>query len=389
MLISRLLSTQFTRFKSLSTGALCLGLLSASGVITPCAAESKEFREQVAELRDMVETRDLEVYELDFAPSEIKRIVLTDRTGDSRVYHYLTFRLQNRVSDATLDQRAQGSNAYNEVLLTVADEFDDVEVDGTSLRVEVSQDHEGQEVVVDRSNLNRRTRRAMLSILAFDENGTRFRVLDEDPGQGPQERFNFDDEGDRSVAYSPADVRDAVEEKEGRRLLTLKELSEIDLPPYEGGELDEYGAARGEAYGVVIFDRLSIYGDKFIVQIRGLSNKQRERTPLAQAGDMEDYFNTRIYRRAYEVTYTRPGDEFYLDLSRFQLEEERWTWHNTFQRIESRHERAKARYFLQNIEQKNKANRAVVDEFRDQYNALRDELGGDQLFDLDEALGLK
>lgn len=368
------------------TAGMVIGCMaSASAADEP--QQSQEYLDQLAELREMVESRDLDTYELEFEPYGLERIVLTDRLGEPHVYHYMPFRIQNRISDATLDRRAQGANAYNEVLLTVADEFGDVEVDGTALRVDTELEHDGASTIVERSDLGRRTRNVQLSVQAFDENGTRFRLLDEVPGEGPQEEFNFIDEGVRSVAFGPDEVRDAIEEREGRRLLTLPELAEIDLPPYEGGELDEYGAAPGEAYGVIIFDRLDVYGDKFIVQIRGLSNKLRERVPLHNDGEMEDYFNTEIFRRAYQVTYERPGDEFYLDLTRFNKVDERWTWLNTFQRLNVRKQRAQARYFLENVGRNEQANRAVVDEFRDQYEDMRDRYD-DQLFDLDKALGL-
>ena len=60
---------------------------------------SEQFLQDRAQLQAMVDERQTDVYELDFRPLDFDRVLVKDRTGTEHVYHYMTFRIVNRVSD--------------------------------------------------------------------------------------------------------------------------------------------------------------------------------------------------------------------------------------------------------------------------------------------------
>ncbi len=334
-----------------------------------------------AELEAMVTSRQVELFELSFDAIAIDRVLLKDKLGQERLFHYIAFRLRNEITDDTR-QRAGSATRYNEILKQMADEYADR---GASVVNAVALDVHGEKVL-DRAELNAHKRTAALSVIAYDENGSRIQVLDEPVGSGTQNTFNFPDHGDTVAADAYGKVRDAAEEQVGRRLRTLDEIAALELPPYDAQTRDDEGVATGEAYGIIVFNRLNDHRDQFTVEVRGLSNKLRVKTPEPEKGQLENYLQTRVMRRVYVLHYDRPGDEFNRDQDPFRLTKGGWEWLNTFQRVSTRADMAYARYFLGNItDEKGDRSDAVEGEFWPYYQKARDARpqAGEKLPDLE------
>ncbi|NRA36591.1 MAG: hypothetical protein HRU15_00480, partial [Planctomycetes bacterium] len=125
---------------------------------------------------------------------------------------------------------------------------------------------------------------------------------------------------------------------------------------------------------VVIFDNLSVHGDSFEIQVRGLSNKTRKRVPDHDRGELGDYWNTRIYRRTYFIEYKRHGDEYFRDRDSFELTDQGWRWRNTFQRVQQRANMAHVTYFVNNVaNEKGQPNDQVIKEVWDYYRKVRED----------------
>lgn len=366
-----------------ATMAAVLGAVEGTGAPAP----SQDYLDSKAALEAMITSRDLEIYEVDVAALSLDRVLVKDRLGHERLFHYLTFRIRNRITE---DSKALAAKAtrYNEVLQQMATEYEFAQVEnGVTLKVD-------GESVLDRADQRTRTRRLDLTVLAYDENGSRIDLLD-DLGATPAKElqpkagFNLPDYGDY-VAGSPlAAVRDRVEEIAGRRLLTLDEIHAKELPAYDATQLDAEGVAAGEVYGVVVFNRLNDHGDTFTIELRGASNKLRTRAPEPTKGQVANYANTRVLRRVYVLHYARPGDEFYRDQDRFRLERAGWEWVDTFQRLAKRADVAYATYFLDHLyDEKGERNAAIEEQFWAYYSKVRAARpeAGDKLPDLQKAL---
>lgn len=369
--------------------SLCPALLALAACALPLSGvddssqPSKEYLQQKAELEEMVSKRDIDLFELQFTPGKLDRIVLRDRAGHDHVFNYLTFTVRNQtvLDAAQLALRAKG---YNEVLQAVAQQYDKVKVEaegGGKLSIDGVTGADG--VVIERTESKLKTRTVSLTVVAADERGTRIRLLDDPPGSGPQETFAFADLGEPQAASVFTYVKEKIEEREGRRLLTTDELRRYPLPPFDGTarveapniedpQHDFNGWFVGEARGVIIFTRLSDYGNTFDLQIHGLSNKLRFRTPSTEAGKPENYFQSRILRHTYVARYHRPGDEFYRDLDRFDLVKGGYSWVDSFQRTDIRRMISYSRYFLGSIaDEKGVINGAVKDQFWPYYDEQR------------------
>lgn len=372
---------QRARVSGFATAILsCLALPAMAADKDVGSAPNQDYLDQKAELENLVNSRDIELFELDFQPLEFDRIVIKDRLDQNRVFHYLAFRIRNQISDQTKVNAAQPSR-YNEILQQLAKEFESTpeEADGIIKG--------GNDVSALDENKPQRTheRAVNLSVIAFDENGSRIRLLDEPPGSGEQEKMNFPDQGMTSVDISYRAVRDKVEEKLGRRLCTPEEIRAKPLPVYNPEQLDEEGVAAGEVYGVVLFNDLSIYGDEFTVFVRGLNNKFRirrageekaEPSQLQETpkGELDNYLEARLLRRVYVLHYARPGDEYFQDQDRITLTKGGWEWVDTFQRVQQRANVAYVRYFFDNIVDKdNERNTQVEAEFWPYYNHVREQ----------------
>ena len=321
---------------------------------------SKEAELEIAALRAMIsEPRDTEQYELDFEPLKFDRILVRDRLGNNQVFHYLTFRLRNRVSDSA-DYLTKRATVYNEVLDKMVQEYEFLRKEtegGAKLVVDDVQalEDERMATILEREDLVSRPRAVSMTVVGFDQHGTRFRLFDVDPGNGPQEDFNFPD---RSLVVAKNNhyqrVHEAIEERYRKRLYTTREIRDLKIPVYQA-ELpstfeDGFGMSQGEVNGVIIFDRLNDLGNDFTFYINGLSNKQRYAWPEAlPQGRVEDYFNLRVKRRTYVVRIGRTGDEFNLDRKPFSMRFAGWQWEERFLRLEQRKAIAYSRYFRHNI----------------------------------------
>ena len=372
---------------------LCPVLILAAALAGPLAGaeeadqSSQEYRQQKAELEELLTKRDLDLYELHVLPGRLGRVVLVDRLGRDRVFNYLTLTIRNQ---ATLDQAQLATRAkgYNEVLQAMAQQYEKARVEaegGGKLRLEGIEGKDG--VIVERTESQLKTRTVSLSVYAADEDGTRIRLLDEIPGKGPQENFAFNDLGHPQSATLLKQAKEKAEEFEGRRLLTADELRQYPLPPFDGvtrvdspditdPKHDMHGWFVGEAHAVIIFSRLSDFGDQFTIQVNGLCNKLRFRGNEAEAGKPSNYFLAKTMRRTYVLHFDRPGDEFFRDLDRFDLGRAGYEWVDSFQRTDARRTSSYARYFLDGIaDEKGNINGTIHDQFWPYYDAQRAKFG--------------
>ena len=345
---------------------------------------SPEYLAQQAELERMLSSRDLELFEVSFQALALDRIVIKDRLGNPHLYHYLAFRIRNQVGSAGPDGLPLSqAKAYNEVLSSVVAQYEQAKLtkdDGVGISVDAAEPKDG--VIVERQDARTTSRKLDLSVLASNERGTRLRLLDDPIGSGPQETFNFPDLGQPIQGTPTQYVRDLIEEVMGRKLLTVDEIRAFELPAYDASQIVEHGWPKGQIDGVVIFNHLSEYGKRITIEVRGLTNKLRERWPESQPGTVENYLGLRIYRRVFTLRYAYPGDEFFRDLDRFELVKAGWEWSSTFQRNSQRRTIAYSRYYLNNIAGPGDIlNQNVEREFWEEYNEIRAQKG-DKLPDL-------
>lgn len=378
-------------------------LLCCVPLVAACAAlvvgedksgPSQDYLQQRAQLEEMLKSsaalgggearaRDVEQYELSFQPIALDRILVQGRLEQPQVFHYLTFRLRNQIPEDS-QQLAAKATRYNQILQTIANQYESAKVEN-NVTLTVAGD-----AVLDRQDMRSRNRKVNITVLAYDENGSRMRLLEEPIGTGPQENFNVPDYGDSTLGSSFDQVRDAIEEKVHRRLRSVDEIRKLDLPPYNPQKVDEEGVAEGEVFGVLVFNRLSVTGDRFTFEVRGLSNKVRIVTPPAAKGQIDNYLAMRVLRRVYVIHAERQGDEFYEDLHPFTLTKTGWEWVNTFQRLEHRQDIAQVRYFLDNVaDDQGKPNAQIQTEFWPYYGKVREarpNVPADKLPDLEKTL---
>jgi hypothetical protein len=139
----------------------------------------------------------------------------------------------------------------------------------------------------------------------------------------------------------------------------------------------------------VLFNRLSVYGNKITLEIRGLSNKFRLRKPETPPTEVSNYVMSHYMRRVYVLHYVRPGDEYFRHLDSFQLVKSGYEWVNTFQRLDHRKVMAYSKYFIDNIaDPKDRHQPAVEQEAWAYYDAFRAKYpnAGDKLPDLKATL---
>lgn len=338
------------------------------------AAPNQEYLEQKAELEGMITKRDMELFEMNFQPLTFDRVVLTTRTGQSAVFHYLTFRLRNEMADKTSTPLSK-AKGYNDVLAAIQEQYaglaHKVEDNGVKLQVEGVEGKEG--TIVERQDSQIHQKKVSITVFGWDEHGSRITLLDDPPGSGPEQTFNFPDLGVTSWSAVATMVKDRIEEKEGRQLYSLDKIRSIELPPYDASVRDpQTGWAKGEVFGVAMFHRLDVYGNHFTFEVHGLSNKFRTHFPDTEPGKVENYIDARFYRREYVLHIDRSGDEFFRDLDPFTITKAGWEWVNTFQRLSQRRTIAYARFFLDNIaNDKGAPNDAVESEFWKYYADVR------------------
>jgi len=332
-----------------------------------------------AELEAMQRSRDMRLYELDFVALGMGRVLVPSRTGIDQPYHYMLFRLRNTVSD---DARylLEHATRFNEVMAAITNEFEGVRLDttqGPRLVVEDAGNVDDPALadIVSRAELAPRSRQVNITAICEDENGTRFNLFDDQVGEG----YTFPDMGQTRYGVVYERVRELVEDKLGRRLRSVHELRGMELPPYDPNRLTEEGEAMGEVHGVLIFERLPVEGDTFVVQVQGLSNKLRIQAPEHQSDQLADYVNTTVLRRTFVARYARPGDEYYLDLADFTQLSSGWEWRPAFNRLRQRRAMAYATYFLDNVERVSRdgeilRNEQIEESFWQYYDFERREL---------------
>ena len=101
-----------------------------------------QYVEWQQELEALVDNRDVDVFELDFHPLDFDRILVDDGLGNKQVYHYLTFRLRNKVSDSA-KYLQENASAFNEVMASIVKEYEGVSFntdEGPVLRVDDATD---------------------------------------------------------------------------------------------------------------------------------------------------------------------------------------------------------------------------------------------------------
>jgi hypothetical protein len=371
---------------SLRRLSLCLTALACFGqpmFAADSGQPSAEFLAEKAQLEEMLSSRQLDLFELQFIPGKLDRIVVRDRQGVDHIFNYLTFTVRNQATSdpAQMATRAKG---YNEVLQAIAQQYEQTKIDandGVKLTIDGVAGQDG--VVLERTEAKPRKRTVSLTAIASDEHGTRIRLLDDPIGSGPQEDFAFPDLGEPTSAAVIQRILERVEEQEGCKLLSAEALRNLPLPPFDGVTRieapditdpahDMHGWFVGEARAVLIFPHLSDYGDHFTVQINGLCNKMRFRHPAVEAGKPENYFQTRVLRRTMVLEFARPGDEFGRNLDRFTLDVCGYRWVESFQRTDVRRTIAYARYFLDNLaNEKGAPDQQVQDQFWPYYDELR------------------
>jgi hypothetical protein len=330
------------------TGAAAhVSQLHGGEAVSEFGTPTQEYLDQVAALEKMVTSRDTDIYELGFEPLVMDEISLKDKSGNLTVYSYLTFRLRNEFKDPTKPPMGKPSR-YSEVLKAITEQYQVAKAKDGQLSIEGVEGPAG--VILKRDDEYKpRTRKPTINVIAYNEHGTRIQLLDEPVGSGVQNNFNFADHGElaRDTVYTR--VREEIEEIANRRLLTVGELRNKELPPYDPTKRNEEGVAEGEAFGVVIFNRLSVYGKKITLEVNGLSNKFRLRAPEMKPGEVTNYVAARYVRRVYVLHYDRTGDEYFRNLDDYVLNKGGWEWVNTYQRLHNRKTMAYAKYFIDNI----------------------------------------
>ena len=360
-----------------------------SASVLAAGEDDSQYKKELAEIEALTTKRDLELYELEFAPLVMDRLVITDKIDGVQVVNFLVFRIRNQATDSTkaLHLKAKG---YNEVLQAVTTQYEIAKIQsegGVRLVVDGVADAKDA-VILERQESKPRTRTVNLSAIAFDERGTRMRLLDEIPGKGPQEAFAFPDLGNTRRAFGSTGIREKIESLVGRRLYTPEQIRTMPLPPFDGvtrvdaadpqaADADRHGWFVGELYGVFIFERLDDHGQSLAVEVSGVSNKYRIRTPPIEPGKVANYAEMRVARRTYVMEYDWKGDEFYRQDDSFVLRHAGWAWVDSFQRQERRADMAYAKFFLDNIQDdKGERRPGVEDEFWAYYNRVRSSRAG-------------
>ena len=238
-----------------------MGLLLVPSLANVAAAQEggQSVEDAIDELRALVsEHRDTEQYELDFQPLIFDRILVRDRLGNNQVFHYLTFRLRNRVSDSA-DYLTKRATVYNEVLDKMVEEYEFLRKEtegGAKLVIDDVQalEDERMATILERVDLKTRSRSVSMTVVGYDQHGTRFCLFDEEPGKGPQEDFNF---ADRSLVVAKNNyyqrVHEAIEGRYRQRLYTTREIRNLQIPTYQAdlpsSFEDGYGMSQARLMG--------------------------------------------------------------------------------------------------------------------------------------------
>lgn len=128
---------------------------------------------------------------------------------------------------------------------------------------------------------------------------------------------------------------------------------------------------------MVVFNRLSDYGNHFTIEMHGLSNKFRPQQVVLDdetGAKPGNYLEQPIRRRTFVLKYHRPGDEFFRDLDSFDQVEAGWAWVDSYQRQRTRSTVAYSRWFLNTVNDgKGGLNPAINGAFWPWYAKVREE----------------
>src|SRR4051812_14619302 len=102
--------------------AFALSPAAQAAVTAESNAPSQEFLDQKAELEKMINSRDMELYEMSFEPLNFDRVVIETRTKKEVVFNYMTFRLRNQIADRSSTPLSQ-AKGYNEVLASITEQY--------------------------------------------------------------------------------------------------------------------------------------------------------------------------------------------------------------------------------------------------------------------------
>ncbi len=365
-------------------------------VVNPSADYVKARSELEAMLATSARTakaRDFDQFEIQFEPISFERVVMRSTPTGTGAYafHALVFRIENRTVD-TADRLAVKYKGYSQVLKAMADQYASAKVvtEGGSVQLRIDGVQSKDGLIVERQENRARKRRANLIARISTENLSRLviqagltdqaarlgweraakdlraakREGEIPPAPGVREWPKYPDPGQDDTALPVEDVRRFLEEKHGRRLLTPSELMTFDLDPFDGVKRIEVtdindpmyamrGWYAGEAYGVFVFPAVNEQARSITIRVDGLTNKIRRdyRQADPPAGQEDDFYARRNFRRSYVIQYSRPGDEFYRDSDPITLVDHGWRWLPAFIRIDTRREISHATYILDNIRQ--------------------------------------
>lgn len=373
-------------------------------------ADHQKLLETIRSLR-----RDADIYEMDFTPLNFDQMVLRDPLGETRVFHYLIFRIRNVVADSQ-DFLTKRHSRYNEVLDGIITAYEgklkkDVSGGGSLVVTEADAVTDPNlATVVAIKTLKVQNRRLRLTAIAVDELGTRFTALnpiphlEADPVKAGTAPFNFEDRGKVGVAESYDLIHKAIEEAAKQRLFSLGELAQFEIPPYDAqkpstfktpdGKEDGFGMRQGEALGVVVFSQLNPLAHTFTIRLNGCSNKQRVIVPTTKAGGVpdlanSDWYDIRVLRRTMTLSYSRPGDEFYRQDDPFTLDQYGYNWIDTFQPLELREHQTICRRVLKNIRMKKSVPAKIETEAYDAGKPVKQQVDVERFVDEDVLANFK
>jgi len=306
------------------------------------AGPSQEYQDQLKELAQFTENRNLDTFEMTFRPLELDDIVVKDRLGHYQVYTYLTFQIRNQgiqtgnVADGSMPRYAEVLKAINDQYSQIAT----VSTDGGGT-VTVGSADNPENVILERRDLAVKARSVDLTLVARDDLG---RSLN--PIEGSFATVN---RGIERIDGNIDRIRERIEERADRRLRSVHDIRGLTLPPFDGSQRDAEGQLVGEVTGVAIFPRLDLHAHEFTIEVHGLSNKLRVQVPAAETGKPENYLAMKVLRRTMTLSYHRPGDEFHRNAVPYTLTEAGYRWIETFQRIDKRRTMAMTRFYIDGL----------------------------------------
>lgn len=333
------------RFRPILLSAVLASFAWGPLVAADAAGPSQEYQDQLKELAQITENRDLDLYEMAFKPVEIDDIVIKDRLGRLQAYTYLIFQIRNQ---STMSASIDGGTMprYAEVLKSINDQYGQIATVSTEGggKITVGDGKSSDNVVLERRDQAVKDRSVDLAVVAYDYTDRNLTHVEQSLGD-----FQNLNRGQQAVDVDMDLVRERIEDRADRRLHSIREIRAMKLPPFDPGKRDAEGQMVGEVFGVAIFPRFALRARHFTVEVRGLSNKLRVHVPPVEAGKPENYLAMKVLRRTMVLTYDRPGDEFHRQTAPYQLTSSGYRWIETFQRLDKRRTMAMTRFYVDQL----------------------------------------